>query len=71
LRLASRRPWGSTKQANSARRKAIYREVLERKPDHPQALHLSGVVSLQMGRPDDAVGFMEHALAVNPNNALI
>ena len=48
---------------------AIYRNILEREPNHPQALHLSGVVALQMGRPAAAAGLMERALAVNPDDA--
>ena len=48
---------------------AIYRDVLEREPYHPQDLHLSGVVALQMGRPNDAASLMERALTVNPDDA--
>ncbi len=48
---------------------AIYRQILRSQPDHPDALHLLGVVALQAGRNDTAVKYIEHALQGNPRSA--
>ena len=41
---------------------AIYRQILRSQPDHPDALHLLGVVALQAGRNDTAVMYIVLAL---------
>jgi tetratricopeptide (TPR) repeat protein/SAM-dependent methyltransferase len=43
----------------------LYRQVLARHPDHPDALNLLGVLALQTGRNDQAIGLIERALARN------
>ena len=45
---------------------AIYRSILHQQPDHPDALHLLGVMGHQIGRNDTAVELIEKAIAVNP-----
>ena len=44
----------------------IYREVLERNPDHPDALHLLGVLAAQSGRPQQAAALIARAISLNP-----
>ena len=48
---------------------AIYRQVLEARPDHPEALHLLGVVMHQMGKSADAVDLIAKAIALDPDYA--
>jgi predicted TPR repeat methyltransferase len=47
----------------------LYRRVLELAPDHPDALHFSGVLAHQMGRSDQAVGLIERSLELEPDRA--
>jgi len=47
---------------------AVYRQVLEAAPGHPDALHLLGVLARQSGRVQEAVELIERAIAANPNN---
>jgi len=48
----------------------IYRQVLAQHPDHPDALHLSGVLAIQAGQLDTAVDFIRRAIAVCSTNAI-
>ena len=47
----------------------MYRRILERSPDYPDALHYSGVLAHQEGRSDDAVALIERSVALEPNRA--
>lgn len=47
----------------------IYRQVLLRQPNHPDALHLLGVICLQSSRPDAAIEFINRAIKANPGVA--
>jgi predicted TPR repeat methyltransferase len=47
----------------------IYRQVLELKPDNPDALHYSGVLAHQRGRSDQAVALIEKSLQLEPDRA--
>ena len=49
---------------------AGYSEILSAVPDHPDALHLLGVVALQRGQFVDAVDLIERALASRGPSAL-
>src|SRR5690349_17885535 len=49
---------------------AVYRNILQHVPDHPDALHLLGLVAQQVGRSDAAIELMTQAIAGNPNVAL-
>jgi tetratricopeptide (TPR) repeat protein len=49
-----------------AQAEQIYRQVLEQSPKHPEALHLLGVLALQVGRPDVAVELITQAIAGDP-----
>jgi predicted O-linked N-acetylglucosamine transferase (SPINDLY family) len=46
----------------------IYRQVLARQPNHPDALHLLGVLAAQAGRLDAAVQFIRRAIAICSTN---
>jgi predicted O-linked N-acetylglucosamine transferase (SPINDLY family) len=48
---------------------AIYRQVLQVQPSHPDALHLLGVIAHQVGRHTTAVDYISQAIAYNPEAA--
>ena len=48
--------------------KLIYEQALAMDPRDPDALHLLGIVLLQRGSPDRAVGLIEQAIQVHPAN---
>ena len=45
----------------------LYRQVLQRQPDHPGALHLMGVLAGHANRPEIALEFLHQALAAKPD----
>jgi len=47
----------------------IYKTVLEVAPDHAGALHFSGVLAHQQGRPEEAVALIERSLELEPERA--
>jgi len=47
----------------------IYRQVLAAHPDHPDALHLSGVAAYQRGEHDEAVRLINKAIQLKPTDA--
>ena len=47
----------------------IYSKVLEVAPDHPDALHYSGVLAHQEGRSEQAVALIERSLDLEPRRA--
>jgi predicted TPR repeat methyltransferase len=46
---------------------AAYRAVLEKDPDNPDANNLLGMIALDMGFADDAIGLFERAVAADPS----
>lgn len=56
---------------NLSQADAACRQLLEAAPEHPVALHLSGVIRLQSGQPQAAVDILEKAVAADPDNAEI
>jgi predicted O-linked N-acetylglucosamine transferase (SPINDLY family) len=46
--------------------KVLYRDILDRVPDHADALHLLGVLSGQAGQTVAAIDLIGRALAINP-----
>jgi len=48
---------------------SLYRQILSRQPDHPDALHLLGVIQFQQGQPDAAMELIRRAIAVDPGRA--
>jgi tetratricopeptide (TPR) repeat protein len=51
-----------------AEAEAAYRHVLAAHPDHPDALHLLGVIALQVGKAEVAVDLIRQAIRHNPSN---
>lgn len=47
----------------------IYRQILQVEPNHPDALHLLGVLALQMGQPEAAITLIGKALQNHPDNS--
>ena len=47
----------------------IYRRVLTQRPNHPEALHLLGVIAHQSGRLDAGIELIQRAIAINPDGA--
>jgi len=50
-----------------AKAESIYREILTRLPNQPDALRLLGVLSAQLGRLDAAVEFIQRAISIKPD----
>ena len=49
--------------------KALYEKVLEKQPDHFDALHLLGVIAAQSGNPEIAADLIGKAIKINPKSA--
>lgn len=47
----------------------VYRRILALVPDHPDALHFSGVLAHQQGRSDEGRALIERSLALVPDQA--
>jgi protein O-GlcNAc transferase len=47
-----------------------YRQILEELPDHPDSLHLLGVIALQTGNPGPALTLIDRAIALRPDAAV-
>ncbi len=45
---------------------ALYRQILQAQPEHPDALHLLGVIAHHVGRHQIAVDLIGKAIALNP-----
>ncbi len=44
----------------------LYRQIIERRPNHSDALHLLGVLAHQGGKNDEAIYLIGRAIAENP-----
>lgn len=51
------------------RAEAIYQQVLQIQPNHPDALHLLGLIHHQIGQHDQAYTLISKAISVNPTVA--
>jgi tetratricopeptide (TPR) repeat protein len=60
---------GHHKAGSVADAENIYRQVLARQPDNPEALHLLGVLSHQTGRLDAGIELIQRAIAISPTSA--
>jgi predicted TPR repeat methyltransferase len=49
----------------------IYREILDRQPEHSEALHLLGVVRHQVGEHADALALIDQSLGIQPTAAAL
>src|SRR5215471_14479559 len=57
------------RQGKLADAERCYGEVLQRQPDHFDALHLLGVIALQTRRTERGVELIKRAIGLNPNVA--
>ncbi|WP_210395794.1 tetratricopeptide repeat protein [Motiliproteus sediminis] len=64
-----RRGLAAHQQGRADEASRCYAEVLTRKPRHPDALHLSGVLALQRGDLKQAEKLIQRAIKANPNVA--
>ena len=53
-----------------AEAEAIYRQILARNPNHPDALHLLGILAGQTGRPQIALELIGKVIAIKPNTSV-
>ncbi|MGA8146357.1 MAG: tetratricopeptide repeat protein [Gallionellaceae bacterium] len=49
---------------------SIYRQILQVERDHPDALHFLGVIALQSGNYESAVGLIGRAIRANPSDPI-
>jgi Tfp pilus assembly protein PilF len=49
---------------------AIYRQILQAAPNHPEALHLLGVIAHQTGKNEIAVELISKAIRINPSSSM-
>ncbi len=56
-------------QGKFAQAATIYQQILKVNPDHPDVLHLLGVLFAQTGEPTQAEHYIRKAIALNPKNA--
>ncbi|MBP2316161.1 tetratricopeptide repeat protein [Azospirillum soli] len=52
----------------AAQAEALYRQALDARPNHPDALHLLGVLALQAGNPAAAAGLIGQAIRFDAGN---
>ena len=45
----------------------LYTKVLEVSPNHPEAMHLLGVLGSQFGQHEEAIGLISQAIEISPN----
>ncbi len=48
----------------------LYRQILQQNPNHPDALHLLGVIASQQGHPDEALHWIQRAISVEPDSLM-
>ena len=51
------------------RAQSIYQDFLTEQPEHPEALHLLGVIALQQQRAQHAIDLMDRAIALAPERS--
>ena len=49
------------------RAEALYRKALDKAPDHPDALHMLGVIATARGRPERAIQLIGRMLQIVPD----
>src|SRR5258706_7266906 len=68
LMVKLRQAFGLHQQGRLWDAEQIYREVLARAPDHPDALHFLGVLETQHDPQEVALALMARSIAINPRN---
>ncbi|MBW4577942.1 MAG: tetratricopeptide repeat-containing glycosyltransferase family protein [Aphanothece sp. CMT-3BRIN-NPC111] len=56
-------------QGHLSQAEQIYRQVLQQQPHHAQALHLLGLLGLQVGKYEIAIEYISKAIEANPSNS--
>ncbi len=57
------------RQGQLAQARLAYEDILRATPVHADALHMLGVLAVQMGEPQHALTLIKQAVALQPNNA--
>ncbi len=57
-------------QGNFPQAEALYRQILQHEPSHPDALHFLGVMAYQLGNYAAAIALINQALAITPSIAM-
>lgn len=47
---------------------AFYKQILSLRPDDADAMHMLGVVQIQLGKPGLSLDYIRHAIEINPRN---
>ncbi|MGD8424821.1 MAG: tetratricopeptide repeat protein, partial [Gammaproteobacteria bacterium] len=47
----------------------IYRRILQTEPNHPDALHLLGLIAREAGQTEAAIQLIQRAIAISPDTA--
>jgi tetratricopeptide (TPR) repeat protein len=58
------------KAGRAAEAEALYRQILARDPDHAESIHRLGLMALQFGHDDTAIGLLAGAARLKPQDAL-
>ena len=69
--LKLRQAYGLHRQGLLKDAERLYRDVLAENPDQTDALHFLGLLEVQRGNLEKAIGLMDRALVKAPNNAAI
>ena len=56
------------KMGDIEKAESLYRKILKSDPENIHALHLLGVIAMDMGHPEEAVNLIEKSLHINPAN---
>lgn len=59
--------WQHHQSARYAEAESVYRQILAAHPNHPDALHMLGVLAAQVGRADVAIELIGQAIRLNPS----
>ena len=61
--------WALHNQGRLEESRILYEQLLQVQPDHFDALHMLGVLAVQMGRTADGVALMSRAISINAHHA--
>ena len=61
--------WAEHQQGRLSEAKAIYEQVLLKKPFHSESLHLLGIIALEQGNPTSAIDLITKSIESEPGQA--
>ncbi len=64
-----REAWSHHQSGNFPAAELLYRKILQRQPNHKQAVFLLGTLCLQRQDFDSAVAYLNRAVTLDPDNA--